>query len=384
MAIVKMGIQDEASEITYNNSISEISATNVQNAIDELSLSFSSITAYASVGNYGSTYTTSNVPLSWTTMSFDITDEETNPDVIEKDSVYPSRINIKENGTYLVGYRVNIDDELQGRIVINDTTFVPGSYAMEGSLTDQTDPQTVISHFIPVTLNAGDYLSFQYKSATTYETILFREDRSANFTVIKIPGGGIRGPQGPVGPAGSGTTLHIKDDDVYVPNTPFSILNFKGDSVSVTDGGSGMANITFSSPTRAYFHAHNNTTTQTLSTSFVTIIIATNIRKDSIYNNVNGQVTINKTGYFKVTYDVGATSTGARSTSESVLEHNGVIVPGSYSYGYHRNVDNGENTVSATVIVSITSGDYIRVRIKEKNGGIVTLANACRLTIEEI
>ncbi len=133
-----------------------------------------------------------------------------------------------------------------------------------------------------------------------------------------------------------------------------------------------------------YFHAHNNTTTQALTGTFVTAIIGTDIVSDSIYSNTNGEVTVNRTGRFAISYDIGANSTGGRSTMECVLQVNAVNVPGSFAYGYHRNTASGEDTASARVIVNLTSGQVVRVRIREVAGGIVTLSNASRLTIEEI
>ena len=56
-----------------------------------------------------------------------------------------------------------------------------------------------------------------------------------------------RGPKGDTGAAGSpgsGTTLVVKDEDTNIPNTPHTALNFIGDWVEATDGGSGVANIT--------------------------------------------------------------------------------------------------------------------------------------------
>ncbi len=136
-------------------------------------------------------------------------------------------------------------------------------------------------------------------------------------------------------------------------------------------------------PPKEIFHAHNNTTTQVLTTTFVTAIIGTDIESDASFSNTNGEVTVNKTGRFTVHYEIGADSTGARSSMECVLQVNTVNVPGSFAYGYHRNTANGENTAACTSVVDLTSGDVVRVQIREIAGTVVTLANASRLTIEE-
>jgi len=383
MAIVKMGIQDESSEIKYDNIISGLNATNVKDAIDELKNTFAMITSYAAMGKYGSTYVTSDAPTIWTSMNFNIIDEQTDINTIELDVNFTERIKIKENGIYLIGYRINVDDEIQGRIIVNNTTIVAGSYAKEGDLVDPywEEPETSLSHSVSISLTAGDYVSFQYKSATSGEKIILRDDRSTNFSIIKISG--IRGVPGT---PGTGSTVNIKNNGIYVPFTPFNTLDFVGSLITVTGNDSGIATVEInnSTVTKNYFHAHNNTTTQTLTTAFVTAIIGTSIRCDAIYSNTNGSVTVNKTGNFKITYDISATTTGSRSTLEIVLQINDTNVPGSFAYSYHRSSDNGEDTASGTVLVSLTYGDIVRVRIREINGTIITKANACRLTIEEI
>ncbi len=137
-------------------------------------------------------------------------------------------------------------------------------------------------------------------------------------------------------------------------------------------------------PPKQSFQASNGATTQTLTTTFVTAILGTDLRSDAIYSNTLGEVTVNQTGNFEVTYDITNDSTGARSTGENKLQVNGVDVPGSFAYTYNRNSPNGENTASATLLVSLTAGDVVRVQIREVAGTVVTVANACRLTIREI
>jgi hypothetical protein len=138
-------------------------------------------------------------------------------------------------------------------------------------------------------------------------------------------------------------------------------------------------------PLKEYFSAHNNTTTQALSGTFVTAIIGTDIRSDTSFSNTNGEVTVNKTSNYMISYDIGADSTGGRSSLEAVLQVNGVNVPGTYAYSYHRNTASGEDTATMSdVPVSLTTGDVVRVQIREIAGGILTLAEACRLTIKEI
>ena len=135
---------------------------------------------------------------------------------------------------------------------------------------------------------------------------------------------------------------------------------------------------------KEYFYAHNGATTQTLTGTAVTSQVTTVVRSDSIYSAAGGEVTVNKTANFKISFDFTADTTGSRSTGEAFLEINGTLVTGSIAYTYNRNAGQGQNTASGTVLVSITSGDVVRLRIREQSGTIVTVANATRLIIEEI
>jgi len=135
---------------------------------------------------------------------------------------------------------------------------------------------------------------------------------------------------------------------------------------------------------KEHFHSHNGATTQTLTATFVTLLMGIDVRSDPIYTNVTGEVTINKSGNYKLIFDATCNSTGSRSTSESKLQINGIDVAGTFAYGYHRNSNSGHNTASSASLLAITAGDTIRVQIREVNGTVVTTANACRLTISEI
>ena len=57
---------------------------------------------------------------------------------------------------------------------------------------------------------------------------------------------GIQGDQGIQGIPGSGSSLTVEDEDIAIPNTPHTNLNFKGAGVVVTDAGSGQADIDIS------------------------------------------------------------------------------------------------------------------------------------------
>jgi len=74
--------------------------------------------------------------------------------------------------------------------------------------------------------------------------------------------------QGASGPAGSGSSIIVKDESVNVTGTPHTQLNFIGPLVTVTNGGSGVANVTiapiFGSQFQQVSDNAESTTTQTV------------------------------------------------------------------------------------------------------------------------
>ncbi len=321
------------------------------------------------------TTTLNNIPLSWTDLTFNSTDFENDSAVIEHLSTQ-DRIQVKEAGTYELYYFLTCDDEVQGRIRINDSVVVPGSTQQSGDPNDVNNIITPLSLKVYVTLAANDFLTVQVQAATTAENI----QTDALFLVKKL-----EGASGPVGPAGNGVAVIVNEEGVAVPNGPFSTLNFTGAGITATDAGSNVTNIDVPGVgLKTFFLAHNGATTQTLTTSFVTALFNTNIRNDSPYVYSSGIVTINKTGWFKITSELTATTTSNRSGTEQRLALNGTPIDGTLAAGYHRQSSTGQQTSTVTWLVNITSGQNIRAQIREYIGTCVTVANACRLMIEEV
>jgi hypothetical protein len=136
------------------------------------------------------------------------------------------------------------------------------------------------------------------------------------------------------------------------------------------------------------FSGHNGDTTQSFTSD--TTISFTEIRKDILFTTaeVGGgtEVTVNRGGWckvnFAVSYDV--VSGSSRSVSRTWLEKNGVFVPGTYAFGYHRRSDAGEDTASCIRDLQIEAGDVLRIRAKRESGGatLTSIAHGCRLRIE--
>jgi hypothetical protein len=93
----------------------------------------------------------------------------------------------------------------------------------------------------------GDKIKVQIRRDSGSDTISLLANGSS--ISVHIPAGmpGKDGIDGEPGAPGSGSTITLKDEGTVVANAPHSILNFVGSGVSVSDAGSGQADITIDS-----------------------------------------------------------------------------------------------------------------------------------------
>ncbi len=323
--------------------------------------------------------TTFAIPLTWTDLDFDTTDIETDSSVIEHlNPGTADTIQVKEDGLYEITYHLSADDEIQGRLFVNGTTVIPGSTQSSGDPGDVNDVITPLHVKVYENLTASDNVVVQIQAATTAETLQV----DSMFQIKKATG-----IKGDTGPPGAGSSLTFEDEGIAVPNGPHDTLDVVGQRVAVTDGGGGTATLTVTP--RSYLFRHNAATTQTY-TAATTINFGTDVRTDSDYTHAlvvgGSEITINRAGWYKISYDITANgTTGTRSDAQHFIENNTVLVPGSVSHSYHRTVTPGEQTASATVLVNAALNDVIRVRSLVSTGtAIVTVANGCRLNIESV
>lgn len=159
--------------------------------------------------------------------------------------------------------------------------------------------------------------------------------------------------------------------------TTEKIIKFDGTSWSDILSGS-----TVGPP--AICHRNNGSITQTFTSSYSTILIGTDVKTDaSTYTVLNDEVTVLKSGWYRIEYDISADATSdSRSSMEHILEKDGTLIEGSRAYSYHKKHDVGSATAHAMAWVNLTANNVIRMRSKELNGNTVTKPNACRLTLE--
>jgi len=320
-----------------------------------------------------------NVPTSWVDFSFDTTDLENDVTVIDHHNTNRDRFTVLEDGLYQITFSFVVDDESMARVRVNDSTVIPGSEYEGGAVGDVNDTNQAITHVFFADLTANDFVTMQVRARSTFENIF----AGAVFTITKQ-----QGATGATGPAGAGTTVVVQDEGSNIANTPHSTFNFTGTGVTATDAGSGVTSINipgFTPTPPKLFYGHNGGTVQTLTSSFSTVNISTNVRIDGIYSISANTITVSESGWYKITYSVGAeAASNARSGMECQLERNNALVPGSMAWAYHRRANPGEDTATAEVLIQLTSGDTVRVRMRERNGSIRTMANGCRLLIDQI
>jgi len=380
-------IQDEAASVpntphsTLNFTGDAVTVTDAGNGIATVNINTAATiaTAHASVLALRTTdYTITNA---FTDISFDTTPVENQPNVIIHDAANtPTTVTVLEDGLYAIYYGFNIQSQntttrTDAQVVLNGNTVVPGS----GSFVNVYQQEIHhCSQMCVAQLAANDSLTVQLKHGGNPVLSL----ANSVFLVYKLEGQ--KGPKGDPGAA----EIIIRDEGPLIPNTPHSELNFTGAGVTVTDAGGGIANIDIpgaTANTYEVFQRFNGNVTQTFTQSFIPINLGTNIRTDANYSFIAATNTcvVNATGWYKITYAVSANATSnTRSSLTTVVRNNGVDIPQSVSYSYHRNNTRGYDTAANSFWVQLSAGDQIQLLSREIGGNVQTLANGCNLMIE--
>jgi hypothetical protein len=175
--------------------------------------------------------------------------------------------------------------------------------------------------------------------------------------------------------------INVDEDNTNIAQD-VTTLNFS-ELFDVTDDGSGQ--VTVNIVPKNILERHNGGVTQTLTGSFVTALFGTSVREDSIYSYSSGEVTINKDGWFLIDFDLSFEHGGGsqESAADGVVQLNGSDITGSDFYCTTLRDSDG-STTSSKILVEITSGDVIRIRIRANERNPSTLEDSCRLYIAEV
>jgi hypothetical protein len=142
-----------------------------------------------------------------------------------------------------------------------------------------------------------------------------------------------------------------------------------------------------SSVAKKHLYRHNGAVTQTFTTTPVNVLVGTDIRTDNTYSYNNGVITFNAAGWYDIGYGVSINNNNNNETvSSAQFFLNGSALTGTLSYLYSRNSTNGRSSTSATVKINVATNDTLSVSLVRVSGtgAPVTIANACRLVIQQI
>jgi hypothetical protein len=200
------------------------------------------------------------VPTSWDDIAFDTTDIENRPSTIEHDNTNTERINIKEDGLYMISFSCSIDadageETFDFRCFVNGSTVIPGSQRKISEDDEINDGGNVCYY----EFTANDYVTFQVQASGDGNVLI----PESTYTVMRVKGP--KGTDGAQGPPGSGSTINVSEDGTPLPNTPFETLNFE--DMEVTEDSTSQVSIknVFGSE---YQSAKDDTESSTTSSSF--------------------------------------------------------------------------------------------------------------------
>lgn len=316
-----------------------------------------------------------SVTTSFANVTFDRTDIENNIPVIEHDNTNTERVTVKEAGLYYISYGFAYDYSASGtftsRVVVNDTTEVPGSVMGVIDSNDQDESSKVCV----VQLAANDYLTLQVKKSGGTASV---DGTNSETTMVVYRMTGLKGD---TGPAGAGSTIITKDEGTNVTNTPHSALDFVGDGVTVTDGGSGVATITIDGnpavgelPTAQLTKTGNISVTQTDLTDVVYDTI--DVENDDTVLDIDPDLThidILETGLYLVGYSMDVSS-GANTTTLHVHIRDVGTTPDASIAGTAREYADAEyGAIAATAFISLDAGSRIEVEAKKTGAATPTI-----------
>ena len=238
-----------------------------------------------------STNTTSSTVNTFTPLTMNTSDIQNNTSYLSWTS--GNAITVNATGNYLVYYEVPFASAAATRTVnarvYNNTAAAVIAGSAQSIVQGSTNWGPVLTNRFIVSLTAGQTISLQVSSTTASNTVSSGVVFGAiSLTGLIGPAGsqgatgntgatGPTGPQGPAGPTGSGSNVNVYNQGTAVTGTPFSILNFTG-NVSVTNAGSGQANIAISTsiPLR-YLSFYANSFDNPVTSDWAVVAIAPNV-----------------------------------------------------------------------------------------------------------
>jgi hypothetical protein len=172
-------------------------------------------------------------------------------------------------------------------------------------------------------------------------------------------------------------TIQVLDSDVYSLNLPSPENNLK--LVDILEN-------------QFLLDIYQSGTTTLNETTYTSIPWDAQIIVGSNYTHTigNSNIRIESTGTYQITYSISIDiSSNNRTISRARLSLNGIEIPRSGGFGYHRTSAHGENTISKTIIVPMVITDVITLdAIKYTTPGgsniLSTISNDSNITITKL
>lgn len=350
-------------------------------------------------GEYTSAIEVANYPTTWQDVPFENIALENNTDVIQQDPANDDRIILKETGLYLCQYSTNVDDNLLGRIRINDVTIPIQSYGAYGSTIDAADIAGLLTQTFTFEATAGDFITLQQRAESTFENTIAKNGVTSTLTVVRMAGAkGAKGDQGDPGASGGdfndggdseGADRSLGNND----NFALALKTNGLDRITIqADGdvdleGNNIKNLfdpidSQDAATKSYvddlvldqFIEATLTNNQQLpaSTAFQDIDgfdippAALNTITGLVFNNATGEITCTEVGVYRVDFNTTLDQYDGNNRTSGVIRMtlNGSLVKGTQQWGYHRQLTEGYDNYSFTKTVELIPGDVLQIQAR--------------------
>ena len=299
----------------------------------------------------------------------------------------PTRITVKQAGTYKISAAVWVRNNTSGgttatnmassylRCIKNGSTVVMSEgYCHTYYLEVQQSYQEVV-----VSLAAGDYIEVQMYSQASFNVTL----TECEFQVTRLEG--VKGDTGPAG----GTTVTIQDEGInIVTNT--NVINFQGNAVTSTSGGTGIANVTINqvNPILKYIQVVDTAGNHDLNSSTTGYALPwdteqfrdTDTFTHSTVTNPS-RITVLVAGWYTVSFNLTYTLATQRTQIKANIRKNGAtfLLPTS-AYGYEYVTGLSQCSIPP-VMIQLVANDYIElVSVRKLVAGTMnTTAGECSM-----
>jgi len=395
---------DDASEISYDGSTSGLVATDVQGAVDELDgrLDTAETDITELEANQADLIALSGVPENssdlGTFTGTTISDTQTIKGALQQLETFAENISntIRVTDVSVVADvpardALTADEGDVAKVLDADGNGNPETFIYDGaawvSLKSDDSVDSVNGQVGTILLDTDD---INEGTSNLYHT-----DARAKAAAVVNTLAGTETDQAP-SVAAVNAALAAQDDASEITVTPAGNLASTDVQSALQELQGGID--TLSSVAKEYVYA-NQTVAQTGINGTPVSVIFDNEAKNSngsvfTVNTTTGEITVNKTGTFKVEYVMTAdTNDGARRTSETTLQIDtgsgfaalSASLGSTTAFGYHRNNASGENSAASQAILDLTSGDKLRLRLRRSNGSgtINTIPQGTSISIEE-